>query len=392
MEEKKQNLWNKLPIKTKLIIIGIGVGLLFNVIFIVVLISPLMSLGIIDIGSSDGSSSGSLAYANYSPIKDNTSYWWPIGGTEEVTSNGNTFTSGDPYPTVIMSNFSTRDDPFTGQESFHLGIDIASSDGSYEPYIIASKAGTVIYPSDTDTLNCVSSSTEDTCGGGYGNYVMIEHSDGTITLYAHMYEGSITVRSGEKVSQGQVIGKMGSSGRSTGSHLHFEVRVNGKQIDPLNYISEENPYPNRNSNSYIDTSDAKLFICKSFKNKNYSDTGTAAVLTNMYYESSFNPTVTGDGDTSYGLCQWHASRYDNLKSSYPTNYHTPEAQFDYLIYELENGYSSLNSSLLEGNKSAEDLTYDFCATFEVPANTESSCNNRKSKSSEYYTYVTNGCN
>ena len=96
VEEKKQNLWNRLPKKTKLILIGSGIGLLFNVIFIVVLISPLISLGIIDIGSSDGSSSGSLAYANYSSVKDSTSYWWPIGGTEAVTSNGNTFTAGEP--------------------------------------------------------------------------------------------------------------------------------------------------------------------------------------------------------------------------------------------------------------------------------------------------------
>lgn len=392
MEEKKQNLWNRLPKKTKLILIGAGIGLLFNVIFIVVLISPLISLGIIDIGSSDGSSSSSLAYANYSSVKDSTSYWWPIGGTEAVTSNGNTFTTGSPYPTVITSHFSTRDDPFTGQESFHTGMDIASSDGSYNAYIIASRDGTVTYPSENDTLNCPSNGNLDNCGSGYGNYVMIEHSDGTITLYGHMYEGSITVRSGEQVSQGQVIGKMGSSGRSTGAHLHFEVRSNGKQVNPLNFISESNPYPSKSSSSYINASEVKQSICKSLKNKNYSDVGTAAILTNMYYESSFDPTATGDGETSYGLCQWHESRYDNLKSSYPTNYHTPEAQFNYLIYELENSYSSLNKSLLEDTLSAEDLTYNFCATFEKPANTEKTCKNRGSNSSEYLTYVTNGCN
>ena len=112
----------------------------------------------------------------------------------------------------------------------------------------------------------------------------------------------------------------------------------------------------------------------------------------MYFESSFNPTATGDGETSYGLCQWHESRYDNLKSSYPTNYHTPESQFNYLIYELENSYSSLNKSLLEDTLSAEDLTYNFCATFEKPADTEKTCKNRGNNSSEYLTYVTNGCN
>lgn len=392
MEEKKQNLWNRLPKKTKLILIGAGIGLLFNVIFIVVLISPLISLGIIDIGSSDGSSSGSLAYANYSSVKDSTSYWWPIGGTEAVTSNGNTFTAGEPAPTTITSNFGTRIDPYDGQESFHSGIDIASSDGSYGTYIIAARDGTVIYPNSDSPTNCVSNGTEDPCGGGYGNYVMIEHSDGSVTVYAHMYENSITVHSGDQVSQGQVIGKMGSSGRSTGAHLHFEVRSNGKQVNPLNFVSESNPYPSKSSSSYINASEVKQSICKSLKNKNYSDVGTAAILTNMYFESSFDPTATGDGETSYGLCQWHASRYDNLKSSYPTNYNTPEAQFNYLIYELENSYSSLNKSLLEDTLSAEDLTYNFCATFEKPADTEKTCKNRGSNSSEYLTYVTNGCN
>lgn len=378
--------------RKKLVLIAIVSALLFNVIFIVVLISPLISLGIIDIGSSDGSSSSSLAYANYSSVKDSTSYWWPIGGTEAVTSNGNTFTAGEPAPTTITSNFGTRIDPYDGQESFHSGIDIASNDGSYGTYIIAARDGTVIYPNSDSPTNCVSNGTEDPCGGGYGNYVMIEHSDGSVTVYAHMYENSITVHYGDQVSQGQVIGKMGSSGRSTGAHLHFEVRVNGKQVNPLNFISESNPYPSKSSSSYINASEVKQSICKSLKNKNYSDVGTAAILTNMYYESSFDPTATGDGETSYGLCQWHESRYDNLKSSYPTNYHTPEAQFNYLIYELENSYSSLNKSLLEDTLSAEDLTYNFCATFEKPANTEKTCKNRGSNSSEYLTYVTNGCN
>lgn len=378
--------------RKKLVLIAIVSALLFNVIFIVVLISPLISLGIIDIGSSNGSSSSSLAYANYSSVKDSTSYWWPIGGTEAVTSNGNTFTAGEPAPTTITSNFGTRIDPYDGQESFHSGIDIASNDGSYGTYIIAARDGTVIYPNSDSPTNCVSNGTEDPCGGGYGNYVMIEHSDGSVTVYAHMYENSITVHYGDQVSQGQVIGKMGSSGRSTGAHLHFEVRVNGKQVNPLNFISESNPYPSKSSSSYINASEVKQSICKSLKNKNYSDVGTAAILTNMYYESSFDPTATGDGETSYGLCQWHESRYDNLKSSYPTNYHTPEAQFNYLIYELENSYSSLNKSLLEDTLSAEDLTYNFCATFEKPANTEKTCKNRGSNSSEYLTYVTNGCN
>jgi murein DD-endopeptidase MepM/ murein hydrolase activator NlpD len=69
---------------------------------------------------------------------------------------------------------------------------------------------------------------------GYGQHVMIDHGEGTSTLYGHMSE--IFVRQGEKVSRGQVIGRMGSTGRSTGTHLHFEVRKGGVTVNPLPFL------------------------------------------------------------------------------------------------------------------------------------------------------------
>ena len=138
---------------------------------------------------------------------------------------------GLPVSTTISSYFGNRKDPFTGVASNHSGTDIAANDGSVGTInIIAAKEGTVIYPAAGDVTSCPSNSNLDICGGGYGNYVMIEHGDGTITLYGHMAANSITVTAGNPVMQGQVIGKMGSSGRSTGSHLHFEVRVNGSKV------------------------------------------------------------------------------------------------------------------------------------------------------------------
>ena len=72
-------------------------------------------------------------------------------------------------------------------------------------------------------------------GPSYGNYVVVSHSDGTSTLYAHMSSRSVSV--GQSVSQGQELGKVGSTGSSTGNHLHFEIRVNGSRVDPVNYFS-----------------------------------------------------------------------------------------------------------------------------------------------------------
>jgi len=72
--------------------------------------------------------------------------------------------------------------------------------------------------------------------GGYGNRIIIKHSDGTKTLYAHLKAGGILVAPGQYVNQGDLIGLMGSTGRSTGPHLHFEVIVSGTRVNPFNYL------------------------------------------------------------------------------------------------------------------------------------------------------------
>jgi len=98
----------------------------------------------------------------------------------------------------------------------HEGIDIAVG---YGTPIGAASAGTVIY-----------------CGwmGGYGNLVVIDHGGGLATAYGH--QSSIATGCGQPVSRGQIIGYVGSTGHSTGPHLHFEVRVNGAPVDPLGYL------------------------------------------------------------------------------------------------------------------------------------------------------------
>ena len=178
----------------------------------------------------------------------NNKFWWPIGSAETTEENGVLFAKGDPETVTITSPFGNRTDPFgSGATKFHSGLDIAGGSGANSVNIIAAKSGTVIYPSEGSPLSCPSSSGMDGCGGGFGNYVIIEHSGGIYTVYAHMYSDSITVTAGDQVSQGQVIGKMGSSGYSTGPHLHFEVRVGQNStsavVDPLNYISPDDPRP-----------------------------------------------------------------------------------------------------------------------------------------------------
>lgn len=135
-----------------------------------------------------------------------------------------TYTTGSgsmiwPCPSchTITSYFGWRIHPITGTNKYHSGVDIGAS---YGATVIAADSGTVI------TAGWVS---------GYGNCIVISHGNGVSTLYGHL--SSIAVSSGQSVSQGQTIGYVGSTGNSTGPHLHWEVTVNGERQNPLNYAT-----------------------------------------------------------------------------------------------------------------------------------------------------------
>ena len=112
----------------------------------------------------------------------------------------------------ITSRFDYRVNPVTGRYVFHTGMDLGAASGSD---IMAMKAGRVV----SSKYN-----------GGYGNVVILEHADGVRTLYAHC--SKLLCKAGEKVKKGQVIALVGSTGNSTGPHLHIEFRKDGKRYDP----------------------------------------------------------------------------------------------------------------------------------------------------------------
>lgn len=185
-------------------------------------------------------------------------YWWPIGSVDKTTSNGKEFALGEPEATVITSYFGYRDAVYDSSGNQisggkgHGALDIANMTGVGTTNIIAAKAGVVVYPTASDPTNCADGGSY-SCGGGYGNYVIIQHTDGNYTLYGHLANNSITVKAGDSVEQGQVIAKMGTSGNSTGTHLHFEIRVaentQTARVDPLEYVSMENPRPKPSATS-----------------------------------------------------------------------------------------------------------------------------------------------
>ncbi len=130
-----------------------------------------------------------------------------------------------PLSGKTKSNITTGYGSYQTRSGRHTGVDFACSSGTP---IYAVKAGTVV---TSDALRYANGKYK-----SYGEYIVINHHDGTMTLYAHMLSNSRLVRAGDKVSQGQQIGQVGSTGNSTGSHLHFEVRVNGKDVNPVPYL------------------------------------------------------------------------------------------------------------------------------------------------------------
>jgi len=120
---------------------------------------------------------------------------------------------------VLTSSFGMRVSPIAGTWKFHKGIDMAAPVGTK---VFACKAGTVSYIGNMDTT--------------YGNYIVIKHDGGMTSLYAHLSQ--VLVNKGDSVPSGYLIGKVGTTGASTGPHLHFEIRMNGAALDPEKYLPD----------------------------------------------------------------------------------------------------------------------------------------------------------
>ncbi len=137
-----------------------------------------------------------------------------VGGSNTVSPSGYLRPSTGP----ITSNYGWRVHPIRGTRSMHTGVDFGGKTGDT---IIASRAGEVAFSGWYNNI--------------YGNVVILNHGGGYQTFYAHM--SGVSVSKGQAVDQGQRVGFMGSTGLSTGSHLHFEVRKDGESLDPLNFLT-----------------------------------------------------------------------------------------------------------------------------------------------------------
>lgn len=149
------------------------------------------------------------------------SHAFKSGILSTVASNwANLMNAPSLWPVIgrITSSFGEREDPFNGEGAFHSGIDIATS---YGDPVRAAADGVVLKAS---------------FGNGYGREIMIDHGNGIQTLYGHL--SGFAVTEGEQVKRGQVIGYVGTSGHSTGPHLHYEVRIHDTPVNPHKYLRD----------------------------------------------------------------------------------------------------------------------------------------------------------
>ena len=365
-------------------------------------------------------------YCTYYNLTANDAYWWPIGSAEPT--QGSNIYGGEPTSTYISSKYGYRIHPVHGTYTFHGGVDIAA--GSREK-IIATKSGEVIQVSDFCT------GRGDGCNGGAGNMVVVDHGEGIISRYLHMYPGSTAVNVGDKVAQGQLLGLIGSTGTSTGEHLHFEIRINGSTVNPLDYIDAKNPRQmtigsiiiSDDEDASLSREEAKLETCRLLIKSGFSKNAVAGMMVNIEHEGGFKtnnlencyeagnccPNVregygfcnkgwdaniyandisyTNAVDTGlltrdtfvndragYGLIQWTASSrksglYDYSKSQ-GKSIASLSLQLGWLIEELKQEAYATTWKYVTGNYSASEIAYNFCYNFEVPYNTANTCSAR----------------
>lgn len=162
---------------------------------------------------------GGLSRLKVKELSDEEYLNYLVSYSEELFYHLKNTPIGFPVNGRIVSNFGWRKDPFGSGYEYHTGIDI---EAPYGAPIYATANGLVVYAG---------------WYSGYGNIVILKHPSGYETLYAHL--SRIEVKNGEKVNSGQVIGYVGSTGRSLGPHLHYEVRLGSKCLPPLKFITLE---------------------------------------------------------------------------------------------------------------------------------------------------------
>lgn len=206
----------------------------------------------------------------------------------------------------------------------------------------------------------------------WGNYAVILSNDGYYCWYAHMKKPCSLAAGQQVIANKTVIGIMGSTGNSTGNHLHFEVRTNldnqRTNIDPMEYLQKYG-----GSTAGGNTTEGKIYNYLT-GTMGLNTAGACGILANIEKESNFGVTKKEVGGGGYGLVQWTGGRLTNLKNWCNENdkkYDSLDGQLGFLAHELNNSYSSTLQKLKAVDNTetgAYQAGYYFCYNYERPAN------------------------
>ena len=192
----------------------------------------------------------SLQYDGYGTVNfddvqynqaERSGYFWPIGSAEIETRDGVKYADGTPTKTMddVESYYGERKNPITGEKEIHNGIDITTEEGVTT--IVAAYNGVV------SSIYSECTSGDYTCNEGYGNTVILSHSNGDYTVYAHLSSIDPQIAVGTSVNRGELLGLAGSTGETKTSNLHYELRIGGNSVanavDPIANTSAGNETP-----------------------------------------------------------------------------------------------------------------------------------------------------
>ena len=287
---------------------------------------------------------------------ENEAFWWPVGSVETEVINGITYASGEPSSTRITSHYGARNTGIKGASTNHKGLDIGNGgNGAGYHNVIASLSGKVI-------------TVDTSCYTPRGCYIKIDH--GTYqTLYQHLHKGSIVVKTGDTVSQGQVLAKMGASGVGSGAHLHFEVFYNGSNVDPEDYVNASNPrmvITTESSTSDIvkvttEASISDLYdeLYDKIENELYLDINYTGTITSLSSDNSLN--LDADNLNTIGLLG--RLEYNEILDIVYASNDAEEESVEYGIYDLNGNCEYISGSGLSNFNSMYNTASTNLVTF-----------------------------
>lgn len=250
---------------------------------------------------------------------------------------------------TISSGYGNR--TLNGKNEFHRGIDIAMAKGTR---LDANISGKVVASGDAKK-NGMSST--------YGNVVVIQDTNGMKHIYAHLDQA--IAKLGDTITAGMQIGTIGSTGNSTGNHLHYEINKNGNPIDPSNYLNDARN--GKVSASYPSSSSQQAVVWNYFKNKGLNDKAIAGIMGNIQQESGFNSSAVNKSSGASGIFQWLGGRKNGLQEyakSLGKSWTDLQVQLDYTWKELQGSEKKSLASLQRNDLSASQHASEFDRLFE----------------------------